>query len=151
MANNNEFTTCYSSKKIILFYFYNVFSDPLSIAVGEKVLQMGKNTASATITRGRTSRRPRGGCLPRQSRGSVWPDGCSQMLRLCMCLAPSSLMGYGSTTLHCKMRSLSVTGLRSLPSNPAQSKERKGSNFAILQPCWGWGGAVTTRGVIRLN
>ena len=36
--------------------------------------------------------------------------------------------------LHCKIWSLPFLTLHPMPSTPAQSKERKGSNFAIWQP-----------------
>ena len=47
----------------------------------------------------------------------------------------SRLKDYGSATLHCKIGSLSFFGLRPTPFTLAQSKERKGSNFAIWQHC----------------
>ena len=62
------------------------------------------------------------------------PDGDSQILRLYE-FGPSLLKDYGSTTLRCKIRSLPFLGFSPPPSNPAQSKERKGSNFAIRQHC----------------
>ena len=44
------------------------------------------------------------------------------------------LLDFCSATLLCKIGSLPFLGLRPLPSNPAQSKERKGSNYAIWPP-----------------
>ena len=61
---------------------------------------------------------------------------------------PSGLKDYGYPTLHCKMRPHTlhpgatqlkedITFCAPTPSTLAQSKERKGSNFAIWQPCSG--------------
>ena len=58
-----------------------------------------------------------------------------------MCLGPSGLTDYGSAMLRCKIWSLPFLGLRPPPSTLAQSKERKGSNFAIWKP-WAVGVAA---------
>ena len=46
------------------------------------------------------------------------------------CVWPFGLLDYGSATLRCKIRSLPFLGLRQGGGRGAQSKERKGSNFA---------------------
>ena len=57
------------------------------------------------------------------------PDGYSQIFRLYV-YGPSGLKDYGSATLRCKILSLPFLGLRLAGGRGAQSKERKGSNFA---------------------
>ena len=64
------------------------------------------------------------------------PDGYSQIFRSYM-FGPSGLKDYGSMApLRCaaKFDPFAFLGLRPLPSTLAQSKESKGSNFAIWQP-----------------
>ena len=51
-----------------------------------------------------------------------WPDGYSQIFQI-VCVRPFGLLDYGSATLRCKI-------CAPTPSTLAQSKERKGSNFA---------------------
>ena len=58
--------------------------------------------------------------------------GYSQIFRL-LVFGPLGLGDYGAATLRCKIWSLSFLGLRTPPSNPSQSKKRKGSNFSIWQ------------------
>ena len=62
------------------------------------------------------------------------PDGYSQ-IKILYAFGPSGLKDYGSATLCCKIWSLTLLGLGSLPSNLAQSIERKRSNFVIWQHC----------------
>ena len=52
------------------------------------------------------------------------PDGYSQILYIVVCVCPFGLEG------------LWLRYATPPPSNPAQSKERKWSNFATWQPCW---------------
>ena len=53
---------------------------------------------------------------------------------LIVCVWPFGLLDYGSAMLRCKIGSLPFLGLRPHALHLAQSKERKGSNFAIWQP-----------------
>ena len=56
---------------------------------------------------------------------SPWlPDGYSQIFRI-LCVWPFRLLDYSSAMLRCKIVSLPFLG----------SKEKKGYNFAIWQPC----------------
>ena len=67
---------------------------------------------------------------PKNWQSKQWlPHGYSQIFTLYLL----GLKDYGSATPHCKIRSLPFLELRPTPSNLAQSKERKGSNFAIWQ------------------
>ena len=59
------------------------------------------------------------------------PEWYSQIFRPYV-FGPPGLKDYGSAMLRCKIWSFPFLGLR--PHTLAQSKERKGSNFAIWQP-----------------
>ena len=51
-----------------------------------------------------------------------------------VCVWPFGLLDYGSATLHTNFYPIFSLDCAPMPSTLAQSKERKGSNFAIWQP-----------------
>ena len=68
---------------------------------------------------------------------TTWlPDGYSWIYRI-ICVWPFGLLDYGSAPLRCAAKCDPFLSLdcAPTPSTLAQSKERKGSNFAIWQPC----------------
>ena len=83
------------------------------------------------------TKRPENGCRRTEEeegrKKARLPYGYHRILRI-VCVWPFGLLDYGSATLRCKIWSLPFLGLHPTPSTLAQSKERKGSNFAIWQP-----------------